>query len=120
MIKYLIIIATAMTIASCDDIEIPDTSPGGGGFQSEILKAHNMYRAKHGVSPLRWSSTLATYAKNHANKCVWKHSYGPYGENLAMGTNMTGPYALKLWYNEIKYYDYSNPGFTRVWATSHK
>ncbi|CAI5757302.1 unnamed protein product [Candida verbasci] len=58
-------------------------------FQSDILNAHNLKRAAHGVSPLKWSSQLESYAQNYANAydCSGnlKHTGGPYGENLAAG-----------------------------------
>lgn len=106
-------------MAGCDDYKpapLPDMIPDGG-FKSEMLHAHNKYRAKHGVPALRWSSTLENYAKTWAKQCKWKHSYGRYGENLAMGTHMDGDMAVRMWYNEINQYNFNNPGFSK--GTGH-
>ena len=36
-------------------------------FEKDCLKAHNEYRAKHGVPPLKWSAQLAADAQKWAN-----------------------------------------------------
>jgi hypothetical protein len=81
---------TSPTTTPTPSTEPPSTTtPGGnsGGTTSAsdiqaYLDAHNTLRAKHGAAPLTWSDTLATYAQNWANRCVFEHSAGPYGENL--------------------------------------
>lgn len=45
----------------------------------EYLDAHNSVRAQHNAAALVWDETLAQYAQDYANKCVWQHSGGPYG-----------------------------------------
>jgi len=37
------------------------------GFENDCLKAHNEYRAKHGVPPLKWNAQLAADAQKWAN-----------------------------------------------------
>jgi pathogenesis-related protein 1 len=81
------------------------------GSQKTILKAHNKLRAKHHSPPLKWDKTLATYAQNWSNKCVFQHSGGQYGENLALGYPNWGE-VINGWYSEVKNYDYSKPGFS--------
>ncbi|KAI9490547.1 CAP domain-containing protein [Zychaea mexicana] len=75
------------------------------------LKIHNEFRAKHSAPALKWSTTLEKYAQSWANKCDFKHTNGPYGENLAWGY-ANFPAAISAWYNEEEKYDYNNPGFS--------
>lgn len=42
--------------------EVPDS----GNFAEDALKAHNDYRALHGVAPLELSRDLCNYAKEWA------------------------------------------------------
>lgn len=43
-------------------------------FQSEMMNSTNTYRALYGASAVTWSSTLAAYAQNAANGCVFEHT----------------------------------------------
>lgn len=53
----------------------------------------------------KWAEYLAKEKK-------LKHADTDLGENLAMKyPEMTGQQAADMWYNEIKDYDFSNPGF---------
>ncbi|EEA24921.1 hypothetical protein TMatcc_008024 [Talaromyces marneffei ATCC 18224] len=81
-------------------------------FENDILNQTNYYRRQHNASTLIWNETLAAYAKQWAEPCDWKHSGGPYGENLAEGyTNVTS--AIDAWAIESKEYKYSPPaGFS--------
>ena len=36
-------------------------------FEKDCLRAHNEYRAKHGVPPLKWSTKLQADAQKWAN-----------------------------------------------------
>ena len=47
-----------------------------------MLDQHNSYRARHGVPALSWSASVASSAQSWANRCVFEHSRGKYGENL--------------------------------------
>ena len=42
------------------------------GFEKDCLKAHNEYRAKHGVPPLKWSAELAADALEWAKELAVK------------------------------------------------
>lgn len=76
-----------------------------------IVNTVNKLRAKHHAPAVKWDKTLASYAQKWSNKCQWKHSQGPYGENLAYGyPNWTA--VINGWYDEVKDYDYSKPGFS--------
>lgn len=85
-------------------------------FKQEILETHNAFRAKHRAPALQWDNELANYAYRHASRCVFEHTHGPYGENLAAGY-ATAEDALTAWYNEYQYYSYSNPRFSM--STGH-
>ncbi|KAI8067108.1 CAP domain-containing protein [Gongronella butleri] len=88
----------------------------GSSDQQTILAVHNKYRAIHQAPPLKWDNTLANYASNYIGHCQFKHSGGPYGENLAMGYG-DWTSVVNAWYDEVKDYSYSNPGFSM--ATGH-
>ena len=46
----------------------------GSGFEDAMLNSTNYYRDGYQAKELSWNSTLASYAKNHAKKCLWEHS----------------------------------------------
>lgn len=53
-----------------------------GDANSDVLNAHNSFRAQHGAAALKWSDTLAAAAQKWVNRCEFKHSggaVGPYG-----------------------------------------
>ncbi|KAI7967827.1 hypothetical protein MJO29_001104 [Puccinia striiformis f. sp. tritici] len=47
--------------------------------------AHNEIRARYSTPPLKWSSKLEASAQVWADRCVFEHSGGPFGENIAAG-----------------------------------
>jgi uncharacterized protein YkwD len=96
--------------------------PGLSPDFSEMLKAHNHYRAEHGTPALSWSPQLAKGAQDWANACTpdpknkdrfahskeaWSSPSG-YGENLFWGVRTTANNAVDWWYAENKRYDYNN------------
>ncbi|RMJ28648.1 hypothetical protein PHISP_00505 [Aspergillus sp. HF37] len=81
-------------------------------FRHAILAQSNAYRRRHNARPLVWNEYLADYALNWARKCMWKHSNGPYGENLAYGFPNASA-AVSAWGDEAQQYNYYPPtGFT--------
>lgn len=59
-------------------------------YEIDCLKAHNDYRAKHGVPPLKLSRKICqfsqSWASNIAARDVMQHSSGSgYGENIYQG-----------------------------------
>lgn len=127
-----VIIVTVTVTPSTAPVSPSYTNPAL--FENDILNQTNYYRREHNASALIWNETLATYAKQWAEPCDWKHSVrttslsnlshmmianteflvkgGPYGENLAEGyTNVTS--AIDDWAIESKKYKYSPPtGFS--------
>ncbi|KAL6749588.1 CAP domain-containing protein [Haematococcus lacustris] len=79
-----------------------------------VLSRINELRARHGVPPLTWSTTLERYAQNWADNCYFEHSYGPYGETLGLGSITM---VIEQWYDEICMYNYARPGWMP--ATGH-
>lgn len=96
------------------------SATGASGVSSSdvqtILNIHNADRKKHSAPALTWNTTLASYAQKWSNGCVFKHSGGPYGENLAEGYGSWKD-AVDAWYSEADLYDYNNPGFSE--STGH-
>lgn len=102
--------ASKVTTTSTTTTSVPVSTLSS--FQQSILDRHNFYRAKHGVPSLVWNDVVAQYAQDYADeyKCdgTLNHSHGPYGENLALGA-VTATSAVDLFYDEIKYYNFTNP-----------
>lgn len=82
-------------------------------FQNECLLAHNEYRKKHGVPPLKLNRDMCKVSQDWANNLIKKgilqHSNSrDYGENLfcvkSSNPNFTtdGKEAVDSWYDEIK------------------
>ena len=87
-------------------------------FDSELLKAHNRYRAMHGSPPLKWSSEAASkaqsWARHLASSGTLEHGdHQGLGQNLAYksGAEFKGQDAADMWYQEEHNYDYNHPGF---------
>ena len=97
-----------------------------------FLNSHNLYRAMHGTPYLIQNSTIEAMAQDYANYLaingLFKHSgVRGYGENLAYQYSVgkvpnidlpynCGKYAstfVRLWYDEMNWYDFNSPGFTR-------
>jgi uncharacterized protein YkwD len=101
----------------------PAAAPAAAGASTSIAQrfvaAHNRARAKHCAPPLTWSGKLASAAQHWADTlkskgCAFGHSGGPYGENLAAGTEgVLDPEAtVAMWYDEIKLYKFPDGGFS--------
>uniref|UniRef100_A0AAG5DD05 SCP domain-containing protein n=1 Tax=Anopheles atroparvus TaxID=41427 RepID=A0AAG5DD05_ANOAO len=83
-------------------------------FQRECLKAHNEYRRRHGVLPLKLSTRLCRYADEWAKviaaRGVLVHrSNSQYGENIfcswsspnIVSVGVSGQEPVEHWYSEI-------------------
>ncbi|CAN0921006.1 Pathogenesis-related protein 1 [Linum grandiflorum] len=67
----------------------------------DYINAHNRARAAVGVGRMRWDNRVAAFARDYGNKikanCDFKHSGGPYGENLAFGRpDITGTKSVQM------------------------
>jgi uncharacterized protein YkwD len=73
----------ATTAAAAPQVQAPTS----GDYVSTALYHHNAHRANHSASALSWDDTLAGYALNTAQTCVFAHDMGQgsggYGQNLA-------------------------------------
>jgi len=104
-------------------------SSGEQNIMNQIVEAHNYFRCLHGVGPVTWDNTLASFASwvasDNAARGYIHHSDGnggEYGENIVMQplmeeSQVTGYGMVKRWYDEIKDYDFNYPGFDG--ATGH-
>ncbi|CAF1080630.1 unnamed protein product [Brachionus calyciflorus] len=93
-------------------------------FTNRVLAAHNKYRALHGapnlVNDQSVTNTAQKYAEYLSSNNLFKHSAASgLGENLASmsGSNLGTCEALAdrftdMWYNEVKFYNYNNGGFS--------
>jgi len=85
-----------------------------GEIRSRMLAAHNAWRKKVNVAPLRWSEPLAGFAQTWADTlqaqgCRMEHRpAGAYGENLAWagGQRLTPEEAVGLWGREGAFFDH--------------
>lgn len=101
------------------------TANAMSSIQQSALKTHNYLREQHSAPPLQWENQLAKYAANHAKRCQFTHSHGPYGENLAAGYPSVAA-AIHAWYGENQYYSFWFPRFSNktghftqlVWKSS--
>ena len=93
-------------------------------FQNEMLKGHNDYRANHNAQNLvlnaAISQTAQQYAEFLAANNLFQHSNAAgLGENLALfqSSNLGSCKQLARifidgWYQEVKLYNFNNPGFS--------
>ena len=107
MLKISLAIVCVISLANMVHVSLAQNSP------QDYLNAHNAARARVGVGPMRWDAKVASYAQNYVNKlkvsCKLVHSGGPYGENLAWGSNdLSGTAAVNMWVAEKTKYDYNS------------
>ncbi|XP_072908191.1 GLI pathogenesis-related 2 isoform X2 [Hemitrygon akajei] len=100
----------------------PTSGEGSGNFAKQLLSSANKYRVSHGAQSLTLNSQISNDAEKWAKHLVrsrtLKHSDTPYGENIwcqqgPAGCQVTGQAVVDSWYNEIKDYDFSSPGFQK-------
>lgn len=88
-----------------------------GNFEEDFLVAHNEYRKRHGVPPLKLDKKLCKYAsewaKNLADRNALEHRKNcPHGENIyCLSSNdpnftITGHTPVDTWYEEIKFHPF--------------
>lgn len=97
-----------------------DKADAALSFKDQCVKSHNEYRSRHQVGPLVWSDNLAQGAQSWAdylaeNNLFQHAANSPVGENLYLSSRKPMEpctSATKAFYDEVKYYDYNNPGFS--------
>ncbi|WWC73561.1 uncharacterized protein I206_107533 [Kwoniella pini CBS 10737] len=80
-----------------------------------FIDCHNQYRNQYGAGNVSWGDELASYASQHASICAsMTHTNGPYGENLAAGTEgfLNIISSIDMWMDEASSYDASNPTYS--------
>ncbi|KAF2757256.1 PR-1-like protein [Pseudovirgaria hyperparasitica] len=87
-----------------------------GTFHAVVLNSTNTYRHQHAAPPLAWNTSLADAAAAWADRCVWGHSSGPTGENLATGYPSPTA-AIDSWAAERAAYEFAKGDFEA--ATGH-
>ena len=95
-------------------------------IRKNILENHNYHRRRHQVGDLTRNSEIEKIAQSYSEKLAstgeFNHSGNTYkgtklGENLyknwgSYQVSVTGTEASNSWYDEIKDYDFNNPGFS--------
>jgi pathogenesis-related protein 1 len=86
-----------------------------------MTAAHNAVRAgvmpaaSPAIPPLAWSSQVASVAQAYANKCMFQHSGGAYGENIFATSGMATPQAVvTACANEASSYTYATNSCSNV------
>lgn len=97
-------------------VEVP---PVSGDLKAEMLAAHNRLRCQHGAPPLQWRDDVAAYARAWAegggpergqHSDAFNSPIGPMGENMAAGDFRSYGEMVEMWYAEVAFYDFENPG----------
>lgn len=98
------------------------TESGLEKFRLQCLERHNVLRKQHGAPPMKLVDEINEVAQKYAEHLgktnKFEHSKGSgFGENLAgctckEGEFPEGSYITDMWYDEIKDYDFDNPGFS--------
>ncbi|KAM7352214.1 uncharacterized protein ACRADG_004848 [Cochliomyia hominivorax] len=88
-------------------------------FELECLDSHNKYRAIHGSPAMKLNRKLCNLALDWSKQLAKQRSlqhrpHNDYGENIyyAMNFEPSAEQCVKSWYDEIKNYNYSKPGFS--------
>ncbi|OQV16496.1 putative Golgi-associated plant pathogenesis-related protein 1 [Hypsibius exemplaris] len=93
-------------------------------FQEQCFEAHNHFRTLHGCPRLKWSEELARQAQHWAEHIaesgvVQYSEQTGVGENICMlnlnrNTEIRGDVVTRIWYNEMRQYDFADkPGWRK-------
>ncbi|ODH00769.1 secretion protein [Nostoc sp. KVJ20] len=123
--------ATALTVAIATEVMsnnsvFGETSIDLAKLRSAAVSKHNTYRATHKSPNITISDSLNTSAQAWAEKIAssgeFEHStnrnnvgeniYASYSTESTVEPTTLGNTAVKEWYDEIKDYNYANPGFS--------
>ncbi|PHH91849.1 hypothetical protein CDD83_10022 [Cordyceps sp. RAO-2017] len=119
-----LVLAAAALVQPTPAAAVVGDSPGNvwwldqQAFQSSLLSTTDLFRSEHGAGLVRWNATLAAFAAWYVDghDCAFRHSGGPFGENLAYGY-ATPAATVAAWANERVLYDYGRPSYSP--ATGH-
>ncbi len=108
-------------LAACGPFKYGDSSDtseeddGLTDWEREWVDAHNAMRRQTEPTPdpelpeMSWDPELAVIAAEWGEGCLWEHSMGPTGENLAAFSGGATPTTVvEAWYSEIADYDYDS------------
>nr|XP_033817962.1 uncharacterized protein LOC117368424 [Geotrypetes seraphini] len=102
-------------------LRLRDQGDSWNQFEKDFLTSHNTYRKQHGAPALELSRVLCQSAQKWADHLLsiqtLQHSSTDHGENLfykysSSTCKMPGQEPVDSWYNEIKNYNFSRPGFS--------
>ncbi len=105
----------AQILSSLNEVQSDSENFAPSAKFAGMVTAHNKYRKTKNLPALKWNDSIAKYAQswaNHlksSNKCNMKHRQpNKYGENLAwaFGQNLSATTVVKMWYDEISFYNY--------------
>ena len=110
-------LALALALPACAAPEEADTGPSDASsldpFAQAFVDAHNDARGRAEPTPepalpdVGWDDDLAAFAQEWADACVFEHSTGDLGENLAAFSWEVEPAdVVEGWFSEIEFYDY--------------
>jgi pathogenesis-related protein 1 len=143
LVAPVVTIASLFVLVACSSSDSGGASGSGGApgdtepaSMSGMTAAHNAARANVSppaatpIPPLAWSGAIAQVAQAYADKCVFQHSKGVYGENLYASSGQSTPdQVVASWVSEVADYDYATNTcngqacghYTQVvWAASAK
>ena len=63
-----------VTVTASPSTPSPPSYTSIEDFKDTVMSVSNTYRKEHGAGHLIWNKTLADYALNWANGCIWEHS----------------------------------------------
>uniref|UniRef100_A0A0N5CH25 SCP domain-containing protein n=2 Tax=Strongyloides papillosus TaxID=174720 RepID=A0A0N5CH25_STREA len=111
-------ILTTTTVKTTTSSKKPSSGNEIDSLRRKYLDQTNKYRRLHGSPDLTNSQKLENLAQAYAEKLANEFSgqliHDPdqtYGENLAYMPSTMIDDPVKLWYDEVKNYDFNNPGF---------
>ena len=112
------LLALALSLLACGapdgDVDTAPVEPALDPFAQAFVDAHNAARGRAEPTPepalpdLVWDEDLAAIATDWAAGCVFEHSTGETGENLAAYSDEVEPNVIvDGWFSEIADYDYA-------------
>lgn len=126
------LLSLCLLLLGCSDRDDDDDDDDGsdepelGEFAQAFVDAHNDARGRAEPTPdpelpdLAWDEDLAEIATEWADGCVFEHSTGQTGENLAAYSYEVEPAeVVEGWFSEIEYYDYETDSCERGQQCGH-